>query len=93
MTLKKIYMQYICKYCDKIYLDKDVKGRMTPIKGCYCPECVEKYGFVNPETLPKKKLSKKQISTLQKNQFRVRKNGQNSEQTSANNMEGGNNEH
>lgn len=74
MTLKKIYMQYICKNCDRIYLDKDVKGRMTPIKGCYCPECIERYGFVNPETRPKKKLSEKQISTLQNNQFRVRKN-------------------
>lgn len=93
MTLKKIFMQYICKHCDKIYLDKDVKGRMTPIKGCYCPECVEKYGFVNPETPPKKKLSVKQINTLKENQFQVRKNGRNLERTSANNMEGGCNEH
>ena len=93
MTLKKNFMQYICKYCDKIYLDKDVKGRMTPIKGCYCPECVEKYGFVNPKIPPKKRLSKKQINTLKKNQFQVRKNRQNSEQTSTNNMKGGSNEH
>ena len=74
MPEESIYMQYICKNCDKIYLDKDVKGRMTPIKGCYCLECVEEYGFVNPETPSKKKLSEKQISTLQQNQFRVRKN-------------------
>ena len=93
MSKKVVFMQYICKCCDKIYLDKDVKGRMTPIKGCYCPEYVEKYGFVNPETPPKKKLSKKQISTLQNNQFCKRKNGQNLEQTSANNMEGASNEH
>lgn len=74
MTKEQIYMQYICKCCDKIYLDNDVKGRMTPIKGCYCLECVEEYGFVNPETPPKKKLSEKQINTLRKNQFQVRKN-------------------
>ena len=74
MTHDEIYMQYICKYCDKIYLDKDVKGRMTPIKGCYCPECVEKYGVVKPESPPKKKLSEKQTNTLKKNQFQVQKN-------------------
>lgn len=74
MVFQEVFMQYICKKCDKIYLDKDVRGRMTPIKGCYCPECVEKYGFVNPKTPPKKKLSKKQINTLKKNRFCKRKN-------------------
>lgn len=80
MAEESIYMQYICKYCDKIYLDKDVKNRMTAIKGCYCPECVEKYGFVNPKTPPKKKLSEKQINTLRKNQFQVRKNSSSSKE-------------
>ena len=73
-----IFMQYICKYCGKIYLDKDIKGRMTPIKGYYCPECVEKYGFVNPEFPPKKQLYESQIETLKKHQFPKGKNRLNS---------------
>lgn len=74
IKMAEVYMQYICKNCDCIFLDKDVKGRMTPIKGCYCPECVEKYGFKNPETPPKKKLSNRQKNVLTKNKFVKRKN-------------------
>ena len=49
-------------------------GRMTPIKGYYCPDCVEKFGFTNPIQRPKKKLSNKQKEILNKNSFLVRKN-------------------
>ncbi len=76
--MNKVYMQYICKNCGKIYLDKDVKGRMTPIKGYYCPECIEKYGLENPAFPPKKRLSEAQIRTLKKYQFPKGKNKLNS---------------
>ena len=74
VKMSEAYMQYICRNCDCIYLDKDVKGRMTPIKGYYCPDCVEKFGFTNPIQRPKKKLSNKQKEILNKNSFLVRKN-------------------
>ena len=91
MSNEQIYMQYICKNCDKIYLDKDVSGRMTPIKGCYCPECCKKYGFVNSPTPPKKKLSKKQMEVLQKNKFCKRKKSSLSNENTSSNIEGGKN--
>ena len=69
VKMSEAYMQYICRNCDCIYLDKDVKGRMTPIKGYYCPDCVEKFGFTNPIQRPKKKLSNKQKEILNKNSF------------------------
>ena len=68
-----IFMQYACKNCEKMFLGKDVKGRMTIIKGYYCPEC-QALGFVNPTERPKKKLSAKQQEVLEKNKFGVRKN-------------------
>lgn len=70
----EIFMQYFCANpkCDCIFIDKDVKGKMTPVKGCYCPDCQSKYGYVNQERR-KKKLSVKQKETLKKNQFKERK--------------------
>ena len=93
MSQEQIFMQYICKNCDKIYLDKDVKGRRTPIKGYYCPECVEKYGFINPPFLAKKKLSKKQKEVLQKNKFHKRKKSSISKENNYVNINGGKNEY
>lgn len=72
--MTQIYMQYICKCCGRIYLDKDVKGRMTPIKGYYCPKCCAKYGLINPPFPPKRELSDLQVKTLQKYQFPKGKN-------------------
>lgn len=63
MPKEQIFMQYICAACDCIFLDKDVKGRMTPIKGCYCPDCQAK-GFKNPEVRPKKKVVDAQLKNL-----------------------------
>lgn len=88
VKMSEVYMQYICKNCDCIYLDKDVKGRITPIKGYYCPDCVEKYGFVNPPQRPKKKLSNKQKEILNKNIFLVRKNSNKNNSNIKNNNEG-----
>lgn len=88
VKMSEVYMQYICKNCDCIYLDKDVKGRMTPIKGYYCPDCVEKYEFVNPPQRPKKKLSNKQKEILNKNSFLVRKNSNKNNSNIKNNNEG-----
>ena len=51
---------------------------MTPIKGYYCPECIEKYGLENPAFPPKKQLSEAQIRTLKKYQFPKGKNKLNS---------------
>ena len=71
---EQIYMQYICANpeCDSIFHDKDVKGRMSPIKGFYCPECKAK-GFENPKERIKKNFSKTQIENRMKHQFKERK--------------------
>lgn len=67
-------MQYICANadCDCIFHGEDVKGRMSPIKGFYCPECKAK-GFENPKERLKKKFSKTQIENRLKHQFKERK--------------------
>lgn len=72
MAKEQIFMQYICanKLCDCIFLDKDVKGRMTPIKGLYCPDCLAK-GFKNPDKRPKKKLVETQLRNLKCNQLTI----------------------
>lgn len=69
---EQIYMQYICANpeCDCMFLDKDVKGRMTPIKGFYCPDCQAK-GFKNPEVRPKKKVVEAQLKNLKCNQLTI----------------------
>jgi hypothetical protein len=72
---EQIYMQYICanSECDCIFLDKDVKGRMTPVKGFYCSDCQSK-GFKNPKVRLKKCFTKEQIINRKKYQFKARKN-------------------
>lgn len=66
-----IYMQYTCKNkkCQRAFIDEDLRGRMTPETWKYCPECVEKHGFINPIGKPNKKLSAKQKKVLKNNQF------------------------
>ncbi len=78
MAKQEIFMQYFCQNCDCIFLDKDVKGRITPIKGFYCPEC-QALGFKNPEERPKKKFTKAQVENMQKHQFKKRKNSSKTE--------------
>lgn len=72
--MTQIYMQYLCKHCGKIFLDKDVKGRITPIKGFYCEECIEEYGFTNPTMPIKKTLNIEQLENLKKGREIARKN-------------------
>ncbi len=71
---EQIYMQYICANpeCDCMFLGKDVKGKMTPIKGFYCPECQSK-GFKNPKERLKKQFTKAQIENIKKYQFKCEK--------------------
>lgn len=72
MTKEQVFMQYICanKLCDCMFLDKDVKGRMTPIKGFYCPDCQAK-GLNNPEQRLKKKVVEAQLKNLKYNQLTI----------------------
>lgn len=79
MTKKKqmVYVVHFCKNkeCNNCWIDEDLTNAKTyPPKWKYCAECCEKYGVVNPETPPKKKLSEKQIETLNKHKFTKRKN-------------------
>ena len=71
---ERIYMQYICANpeCDCMFIDKDVKGKMTPIKGFYCTNCKTK-GFTNPKERIKKQFSKLQTVIREKNQFQSEK--------------------
>lgn len=80
MTKEQIFMQYICanKLCDCMFLDKDVKGRMTPIKGTFCTSCLEK-GFKNPDKRPKKKLVETQLRNLKCNQLTIPLEGRKNE--------------
>ncbi len=89
--VEQIFMQYICKNCDCIFLDKDVKGRMTPVKGFYCPECIAN-GFINPSQPLKKKLSEKQLEVLNKNKFPKRKKSPVSNESNTSSMNGGTDE-
>lgn len=76
MPREKVYMQYFCKNlkCNNGFIDEDLRGRMTPEKWKYCDECIEKYGFVNPDRPPESKLSRKQEEILKNNAFRKGEN-------------------
>lgn len=75
-----VYVFHFCKNslnddieCKNGWMDVDLTNPKTyPPKWKYCAECCEKYGLVNPETPPKRKLSKKQKEVLKKNQFKKR---------------------
>ena len=76
MTKEKTYVIHICKNkkCNNAWVDVDLtNAKSRPPSWKYCEECCKKYGFVNPEFPPKKKLSKKQLEVLTKNQFCKRK--------------------
>lgn len=70
---KKIcYVWHGCKNpkCNNGWMDLDLTNAKTNMpRWKYCEDCCEKYGFVNPETPPKKKLSEKQKETLNKYKF------------------------
>ena len=72
--MDSIFMQYICKNCGCMFLEQDRRGRMTPIKGYYCPECIKKYGYINPSYPIKKQLTEKQLENLKKGREIARKN-------------------
>lgn len=72
---EKKFVAHACcnQNCNNIWVDEDLTNAKTNIpKWKYCAECCEEYGFVNPETPPKKKLSKKQKETLNKYKFTKR---------------------
>lgn len=81
--MSKIYMIHACKntrlketdpmYCNNAWIDEDLTGQMTVQTWKYCESCCAKYGFINPEKPPKKKMSPKQIEVLERNKFK-RKN-------------------
>ena len=64
-------MQYFCKNtaCDWIFLDEDLRGRTMPEKWKYCPQCVERYGFNNPDKPPEIERSEEQLKVLKDNAF------------------------
>lgn len=73
---RKIYVVHVCKNrkCNRAWLDEDLtNAKDRPPRWKYCPECCEKYGFVNPEFPPKKELSQKQLEVIEKNKFVTRK--------------------
>lgn len=73
------YVWHFCKnpQCNEGFMDEDLTNTKTyPPKWKYCAKCCEKYGFVNPETPPKKQLSEKQKATLNKYKFTKREKPQ-----------------
>ena len=76
-NMSKNYVIHFCKNkkCNNGWLDEDLTNAKTnPPKWKYCEECCKKYGYVNPEFPPKKKLSEKQLEVIEKNKFAKRKN-------------------
>ena len=76
MVKEKTFVVHFCKNkeCNNAWLDEDLtnaKSRVPQWK--YCPECCNKYGFINPIFPPKKQLSERQKETIQKNKFCKRK--------------------
>lgn len=70
------FVVHYCKNqkCNNCWTDEDLTNAKTfPPKWKYCKDCCEKYGFINPEKPPKKKLSQKQQEVLKRNQFSTRK--------------------
>ena len=70
------YVIHYCKNpkCNNSWIDEDLTNAQTrPPRWKYCDECCKKYGYVNPKTPPKKKLSQKQQETIKKNKFCKRK--------------------
>ena len=70
------YVLHICKNpnCNEGWLDLDLTNAQTrPPKWKYCEKCCKEFGYVNPETPPKKTLSKTQLETIEKNKFQKRK--------------------
>jgi len=73
---EKIYVVHYCKNkkCNNAWIDVDLtNAKSRPPRWKYCDSCCEIYGFVNPITPPKKKLSEKQWETINKNKFPKRK--------------------
>lgn len=69
------YVVHYCKNpkCNNAWIDEDLtNAKSRPPRWKYCSECCEK-GFVNPETPPKKQLSKKQWEIINRNKFQKRK--------------------
>jgi hypothetical protein len=76
MQKDKIYVVHFCKNknCNNAWLDEDLtNAKNRPPRWKYCKECCEKFGFTNPKSPPKKKLSAKQEETIQKHRFQKRK--------------------
>lgn len=60
--------------CNSGWVDEDLTNAQSrPPRWRYCAECCDKYGYVNPEFPPQKKLSEKQKETIKRNQFQKRK--------------------
>lgn len=89
------YLVHFCKtkQCNNAWIDEDLtNAKNRPPQWKYCEECCKKYGFINPSQPPKKKLSKKQWGTINKNKFQKRKKSPLSKETNTSGMNGGNDE-
>lgn len=56
MAKEKIYMQYFCKTCGKIFIAEDLYRRITPETFRSCPECEAKGAPVIREDIKNKKM-------------------------------------
>ena len=73
------YVIHYCKdpKCNNAFIDTDVtKAKTRPPQWRYCPECCEKFGYVNPDKPP---ISKKKQEQLQKARSMIEKKTQNKE--------------
>lgn len=70
------YVVHYCKNrtCNSCWLDTDLTNAQSrPPRWKYCEKCCKNYGYKNPQTPPKKELSKAQWETIEENQFTKRK--------------------
>jgi len=72
------FVPYHCKNpnCNEGWVDEDITNvQSKPPKWKYCKSCCEKMGIdFDAQIKPKKKLSQRQLETLEKHKFHKRKN-------------------
>lgn len=89
---EKAFVWHACKNkkCNNGIMEEDLtNAQINCPTWRYCAECCEKYGYVNPEFPPKKKLSQKQQEVIEKNQFQTRKKSTDSDVDSSLDTNGG----
>ena len=80
------YVVHFCKNpdCNNAWLDLDLTNAQTrPPSWKYCPECCEKYGFVNPPTPPHRKNYEDRLKLIEKYNFKAKKIDENESKLSA----------